>query len=296
MTLDNTRFGSVLAGSMILHVTFFFFLFALPAGAPAPELIRIYKIRVVEAPRQPMARWLEVSTQPISELKLESPPLVPEPPPAPPNAKAAAPPLQPPPPKSATPAEAAAPPTPSIATPAQLPALPRQLPAPPTQIPTTQAATAPKLEPPAAVKPVKPVKPAQPGATGPKQEPSAMEQARLRMEQSRARMPEPGPAVDAPGSSRAPRSRISLRMYKASVQEEVQRKYKFPGGFDKSLWVRVRLVIARDGAILGITFLERSGNEHFDRAALLSIRRTKLPPVPDGIEGDSITQVVLFRP
>lgn len=123
-----------------------------------------------------------------------------------------------------------------------------------------------------------------------------MEQARLRMEQSRARMPEPGPAVDALGSSRAPRSRISLRMYKASVQEEVQRKYKFPGGFDKSLWVRVRLVIARDGGILGITFLERSGNEHFDRAALLSIRRTKLPPVPDGIEGDSITQVVLFRP
>jgi TonB family protein len=85
-------------------------------------------------------------------------------------------------------------------------------------------------------------------------------------------------------------------MFKASVQEEVQRKYKFPGGFDKNLWVRVRLVIARDGTIRNITFLERSGNEHFDRAALLSIRRTKLPPIPDGIEGDTISQVVLFRP
>ena len=94
----------------------------------------------------------------------------------------------------------------------------------------------------------------------------------------------------------APRSRISLRMYQASVQEEVQKKYKFPGGFDKNLWVRVRLTIARDGSVRNITFLERSGNEHFDRAALLSIRRTRLPPIPDGIKGDTITQVVLFRP
>ena len=290
MTLDNTRFGSVLAGSMTLHVTLFFFLFALPAGAPSPELVRIYKVKVVEAPRQPKARRLEVSTQPISELKLESPPAIPDAPPTPPASKAAAPPLQPPPPKPATAAKLPEPPTLKSPTAAELPALPTQLPAPPTRLPTAKAAPAPKLKAPA------PVKPAQPGATVPRQEPSTMEQARLRVEQSKARMPEPGPPVVSPGASRAPRSRISLRMYKASVQEEVQRKYKFPGGFDKTLWVRVRLVIARDGSIRGITFLERSGNEHFDRAALLSIRRTRLPPVPDNIEGDSITQVVLFRP
>jgi TonB family protein len=271
---------------MILHVTFFFFLFALPAGVPSPELVRIYKVKVVEAPRQPKARRLEVSTQPISELRLESPPAIPEPPPTPPPSKAAAPPLQPPSPKPATPAAVPEPPTLKTATPAELPALP----APPKQSSTPPAVTAPKPETPASVKSVRP------GAVPPKQEPSAMEQARLRVEQSKARMPEPGPPVVSPGASRAPRSRISLRMYKASVQEEVQRKYKFPGGFDKSLWVRVRLVIARDGSIRGITFLERSGNEHFDRAALLSIRRTRLPPVPDNIEGDSITQVVLFRP
>jgi TonB family protein len=85
-------------------------------------------------------------------------------------------------------------------------------------------------------------------------------------------------------------------MFKTTVQEEVQKKYQFPGGFDKELWVRVRITIDRDGTISNVTFLERSGNEHFDRAALLSIRRTKLPPIPDGIEGDTITQVVVFRP
>lgn len=60
--------------------------------------------------------------------------------------------------------------------------------------------------------------------------------------------------------------------------------------------MRVRITIERDGTVSNVTFLERSGNENFDRAALLSIRRTNLPPIPDGIQGDTITQIVVFRP
>ena len=94
MTHDGTRFGGALAGSTLLHAIMFFFLFALPASVPNPEMVRIYKVSVVEAPRQPRARRLEVSTNPISALKLESPTLSVETPPEIPDAPASAPPLQ----------------------------------------------------------------------------------------------------------------------------------------------------------------------------------------------------------
>lgn len=291
MTQDGTRFGGALAGSVLLHAILFIFLFALPAGVPNPEMVRIYRISVVEAPPQPKARRLEISTKPISALKLESPTLSVETPPEIPDAPTSAPPLQTEPAPEIPDAPTSAPPPPQATAPARLPALPTAPAAAPA------AARAPSPPPKAPAQP--PEAPPLPPTVAPKapsQPPSLLEQMRLRVEQLKTRSPEPAPPLSSDSSTRTPRSRISLRMYKTSVQEEVQRKYKFPGGFDKDLWVRVRLVIARDGTIRNITFLERSGNEHFDRAALLSIRRTKLPPIPDGIEGDTISQVVLFRP
>ena len=270
---------------MFLHVVIFFFLFALPAGTPDPDLVRVYRVNVVEAPPRPKVRRLDVSTTPISELSLEAPSLSlqapPEAAPSVPDAPPTAPPLE----------TAVPPPTPQAAA----PALPRtREPAPLPVLPKAPAAAAQPVPP----RPPAPAResaapPLPPSTVGEERPPSALEETRSKVERLRLRPPAPAPPVTG---TRPPRSRVSLRMFKATVQEEVQKKYQFPGGFDKELWVRVRITIDRDGTISNVTFLERSGNEHFDRAALLSIRRTKLPPIPDGIEGDTITQVVVFRP
>jgi len=290
LTLENVRFSGALAGSLLLHVVFYFFLFALPAGTPDPDLVRVYRVKVVEAPPRPKVRRLDVSTAPISELSLEAPSLSldtpPESAPSVPDAPPTAPPL-----------ETAVPPsTPRAAAPAQPPpTLPRSEQAPLPALPQSSAAPAAPSppRPPAPARESVPPAPLTPSAVGEERPPSALEEARSKVEQLRLRPPAPTPPVTA---KRLPRSRVSLRMYKATVQEEVQEKYQFPGGFDKALWVRVRITIERNGAISSVIFLERSGNEHFDRAALLSIRRTKLPPIPDGIEDDTISQVVVFRP
>ena len=292
MTADSLRFNGVLAGSIFLHALFFLFVFALPGGTPDPDLVRVYHVNVVEAPARPKVRQLELSTQPISELKLEAPSLKLETPPETAVPAAERPPAAPPAPPPAVPSPAAVapaqiqtkatPPAPAATLP-KLPAAPKERqPAPPAP-PSTREEAAPPPLPPAAPEP---------------QRRSAIERVRqkvdrLNLEFEKTVIHKAGES--APGQRMA-KSPISLRRYLNTVQEAITENYKFPGGFDKNLWVRVRLTIQRDGTITKTEILESSGNERFDYAARIALRRAKLPPIPDGIEGDSITQVIKFTP
>ncbi|MCZ6628976.1 MAG: TonB family protein [SAR324 cluster bacterium] len=300
MSADSLQFNGVLGGTLVLHLLLFLFVFALPGGAPNPEMVRIYRVKVVEAPARPTVKRLELSTQPISELKLETPALSLEappesetpalerppqvPPPEPPAVSPAAPAAQPvaPPPKAAE-----ADPVPNIRALRELPSAPapaarERVQAPPPPARSTQQASAPPLAPPVAEQ--------EP------QRPTLLERVRSRVEKFEFEKTTIQKAGEPGATAAVVRSPISLRMYLNRVQEAIMENYSFPGGFKEGLWVRMRLTILRDGTISKMEILESSGDARFDYAAKIALRRTKLPDIPQGIEGESITQVIKFTP
>jgi TonB family protein len=266
-------------------------------------------VRILEAPAQPEARALELSTDAISALKLESPSLSTDaPPPAPPPPEeaevpaaerfpslappsAARPSLTPPqapaapaPPEPAPPASSAAP-----GAARELPRLPGvPAPRPPAAAPRPPAA-APR--PPAAPSPgARSVAPPLPGVEEPERQ-SAMERLRSKVRtldlQVEAAPPERPATAAAPAREQ---NVLALRLYSNRVREAVKEQYAFPGGFAPGLRTRVRVTLNRDGSVRATEILESSGNDRFDQlVCLAAIRNAKIPPVPQAVEGEGDT-------
>jgi len=309
LTREAWVFQRALLASLLFHVLLLALFMTLPGGGPAVP-VQIYTVRIQEAPARPEARELTLSTQAISALKLESPslnvdkPSLPEPEQADvpdvetfPKAPRAPDALPAPRAPSLTPPQARAPSAPGPLPPAAtlssaapaLPSLPA--PAPPTasQVPTRRPASRPAASAPASAPPPDD-EPARP---------SAMEQLRSKVRQINLQVeatPATGPARPTPESQPgAERNVLSLRLYANRVREAVKEQYTFPGGFDPSLRTRVRVVLNRDGSVRSTELLESSGNERFDRLVCLgAFNKARIPPVPQGIEGDGETLTLNF--
>lgn len=307
MTREARVFRSALLVSLALHGVLLALFMTLPGGGPE-EPVRIYTVRIMEVPARPQAQALELSTQPISALKLEGPTLSPDAPPTaepetpdvpdlerfaapapPPGAKpeATAPSLP-----AAAPREAPTPPGPqppaATSPPAALPALPA-LPGakppsgkpPPAGPPRPPAATA--EEPPAPPLPDEP------------QRQTAMEQLRSKVNKLNLEVeaaPPAGPSRPVPATER---NVLSFRVYSNRVREAVKEQYTFPGGFPAGLRTRVKLVLNRDGTVRSAEVMDSSGNERFDRlVCLAAFSKARIPAVPRTVDPDSDSLTLFF--
>ena len=306
MTREAWLFQRALLASLVLHALLLTLFFTLPGGGP-PEPVQVYTVRILEAPAQPEARALELSTDAISALKLESPSLSTDaPPPAPPPPEEAdvpaaerfpslAPPSAAPPsaarPSLAPPQAPAAPASPAPAPPASsaAPGAARELPRLPGVPAPRPPAAAPR--PPAAPSPgARSLAPPLPGVEEPERQ-SAMERLRSKVRtldlQVEAAPPERPATAAAPAREQ---NVLALRLYSNRVREAVKEQYAFPGGFAPGLRTRVRVTLNRDGSVRATEILESSGNDRFDRlVCLAAIRHARIPPVPKAVEGEGDT-------
>jgi TonB family protein len=106
------------------------------------------------------------------------------------------------------------------------------------------------------------------------------------------------PAVQEPGAPQPDAdSAPGLRLFFNAVRERVQKNYSFPGTFPPGLRARVRVVVARDGEQRSAQIVQSSGDEQFDKlACLAAIRKSRLPPVPDSVAGDTVTLTLMCSP
>ena len=103
----------------------------------------------------------------------------------------------------------------------------------------------------------------------------------------------PKPGVTEPEED----SGLGLRLFFNAVRERVQKNYSFPGTFPPTLKARVRVVVARDGTQRSAQIIQSSGNVRFDNlVCLAAIRNSKLPPVPDSVEGETVTVTLTCSP
>jgi TonB family protein len=92
-------------------------------------------------------------------------------------------------------------------------------------------------------------------------------------------------------------SGLGLRLFFNTVRERVQKNYSFPGSFPKTLKARVRVVVARDGTQQSAQIIQSSGDERFDNlVCLAAIRNSRLPRVPDAVEGETVTVTLSCSP
>jgi len=293
VTSENTLFQRFWVASLLGHITFFVFLFVLPTGSPQ-QTLSVYTVTIVDVPAQPPVRALDLSTGAISELKLESASLVPDiiPPTkmevpsagmiTPPSAESplAAPPKLP----SAAPAPKA---PAAITGESALPSLPTPMPevpqpSAPATLPSPPVADAPQAS--------------APQTTALPSSPLDKLREKVQSLQIEFEPVEKGTAGTGMAAPDSASSMISLRIYQNRLQEAIKRNYKFPGNFPDGLQARVRVTINRDGSVTALEIAESSGNKQFDYAAMLALRRAKFPPLPDSVENDTLTQVILFSP
>lgn len=307
MTREARFFQRALLISVVLHVVLLVLFVTLPGGGPA-EPVQIYTVRIMEAPARPEVRELQLSTDVISALKLESPSLSTDAPPLPEPESPDVPaverfPGEPPQPQTRAPAEPALTPPSSETGPPDLrppPAAP-QAPASSTR-PLPGLPAAPPVRPPPSAAPAQRTPappPPPPGALPPDEDvsrPTAMEQLRSKVRQLNLEV-ETAPAQqpsNVPAPSRE-RNVLSLRMYSNRVREAVKEQYTFPGGFDAALRARVRVVLNRDGSVRSTELLESSGNERFDRlVCLAAFNKARIPAIPEGLDTGGETLTLLF--
>jgi TonB family protein len=307
LTAPDSRFGVVMAGSLLAHALLLGVLMLLPAGGGPSQSIPIYTIKIVEAPQIPEARLLDLSPALRRELHLEAPALTPDAPPLPTTPAPDVTGLETPSLPSPTAALSPAPTPPSLAAPraGTAPAQPATtelvLPAPPA-LPQPPA---PKLSrrPPGAAPGGTPGSPSRSPAASPPAPPDAPSpEERLRSKvqsmnlQVESAEPAPSARPAAPGEQRE-QSLMSLRLFQNTVRERVKKNYTFPGSFSEDLRARVRVVLERSGKLKSAELLESSGNDRFDKlVCLAAIRNANYPPVPASVEGDTHTLFLTCSP
>ena len=298
MTRQARQFQIALAVSLGLHamllVLVLFF-----SGGSSDESVQIYTVRIMEAPSQPKARELDLSTRAISALKLDSPTLRPDAPPA------------------------AALDSPEI--PEQerfLPALPQPVQSTASRESTPRTADPPR---PDAVQVKSPERPAPlmklPKSTGQQvarsdqgnqrnqpapppppriseldekpESPGLMERTRgalrkLKLEVEAA--PTGPPAPSRASQPNTERNLLALRLYRNRVREAVKEQFTFPGGFALNMPTRVRVELERDGTIRLARVIESSGDTRFDNLVCMkAIHNANMPPIPKDVEEDVLT-------
>jgi TonB family protein len=295
------RFGPVVAGSLIIHALLLAGLLLLPSGGGPVQTIPIYTVKIVEAPRIPEARALDLSPALRRELNLQAPSLAAN---APPLPTAPAPDVTgldaPTLPTSIAPLPPA-PGTPSIPAPRPGTAPPKPsssqvgLPAPPA-LPQPPAPRAPRVAPGSA--PAAAPSPSSPSSAAAPDVPSPEERLRAKVKSLNLQVEsaEPPAATQQPAVDRD-QGLISLRLFQNTVRERVKKNYTFPGTFPEQLRARVRVVIDRSGKLRTAELVEGSGNDRFDKlVCLAAIRSAKYPPLPDTVEGDTHTLFLTCSP
>jgi hypothetical protein len=128
-----------------------------------------------------------------------------------------------------------------------------------------------------------------PGSTHP------MEQLRKKVEQIKLRVESPA-AKEESGTAETG-SLLALRLFHNTVRERVQKNYSFPGSFPSTLQARVRVVVGRDGTKRSVELIQSSGDSRFDSlVCLAAIRNSRLPRVPDPVQGESVTLLLTCSP
>jgi hypothetical protein len=268
------------------------------SGGSSGDPIQIYTVRIMEAPSQPKARELDLSTSAISALKLESPSLRPDAPPAAtpdspeiPQQERFLPSLPQPEPAAdsrETAPGAEEPPRPDGVQPKA-----SEQPAPPAELPNLPGRQVARLDKgdrrePSAALPPQP--PGLPEVDEKPESPGLMERTRgvlrklnLELEATPSR-PAATSRVNRPNTER---NLLALRLYKNRVREAVKEQFTFPGGFALNTPTRVRVELERDGSIRQARVIESSGDTRFDNLVCMkAIHNAKMPPIPRDVEED----------
>jgi TonB family protein len=123
-----------------------------------------------------------------------------------------------------------------------------------------------------------------------------MERLKRKVEQLKLQV-EPAPTAQREADQSDPSRLLALRLFHNAVRERVKPNYSFPGTFPPTLKARVRVVVGRDGTQRSAELIESSGNARFDTlVCLAAIRRSRLPPLPDAVEGDTLTLTLTCSP
>lgn len=268
------------------------------SGGSSGDPIQIYTVRIMEVPGQPRARELDLSTRAISALKLESPSLRPDAPPAAtpdspeiPQQERFLPSL--PQPKQAAVSKETAPRAGEPSRPdgvqpkatkqpgptADLPSLPGRQVALPGQGELKESSAA-----------LPPRPPGLPEVDEQPESPGLMERTRgvlrnLNLELEAA--PSSPATTSRPNRPNTERNLLALRLYKNRVREAVKEQFTFPGGFALDKPTRVRVELERDGNIRQARVIESSGDTRFDNLVCMkAIHNAKMPPIPRDVEED----------
>ena len=95
--------------------------------------------------------------------------------------------------------------------------------------------------------------------------------------------PQPPAAAPAMGTGEEtaasnPLAALALRRYRGHIQGKVKDNYNYPADFPCGIVAEVQLAISGGGEVLAYDLLRSSGNNRFDYAVELSVRRTVLDP------------------
>jgi TonB family protein len=292
LTRAEQLFPWLVLGSLAVHAAVTALLLLAPGGSGShANKVEVYSVQIIEAPAPPTARALQLEA-PINRPELVGSPPSPL---APPKAV----PLPPAAPGTRAPRLPA--PVPSNSGDAQVslkaPSLPDApagsasvtLPSLPSDTPMTKAPSATR----AAPKPT-------PGSddTTPDTAAPARPIDRLRNKVEQLKLQVEPQASQKPGITETEQdSGVGLRLFFNTVRERVQKNYSFPGTFPKTLKARVRVVVARDGTQLSAQIIQPSGDDRFDNlVCLAAIRNSRLPRVPETVEGETVTVTLSCSP
>lgn len=292
MTRADQAFPLLVLASLAAHAAVMALLALAPGGSAPRSRVQVYSVQIVEAPAAPEARVLELEA-PVNRTALESPT-----PPAAPRDVKMAPPALPSGPAKSPALPAPKPPKAEGDTQVSLKAPAASLPAPPPQSAASALPEPPAAAPPRATRSPRPA-PAAPGReTAPAEAPAGparpMEQLKQRVEQIHLQVE----SVPRPDSGEEDQNSVfALRLFHSAVRERVQKNYSFPGTFAPSLKARVRVVVSRDGTQRAADLVQSSGDARFDTlVCLAAIRHSKLPPVPEAVQGDTVTLTLTCSP
>jgi len=93
---------------------------------------------------------------------------------------------------------------------------------------------------------------------------------------------------------------LSARMktYYGSIWTRIKRRWSMPPDMlpRENIEVVIHVRILRSGAVEGISFEKRSGNNYFDESAMRAVRKASpFPPLPDGVGDDGIEMGIRFH-
>lgn len=99
-------------------------------------------------------------------------------------------------------------------------------------------------------------------------------------------------AAQTAGSVRKPtppatgqaQSRRLLASWGAQIKSRIERQKRYPSGTSATGTARLRVSVARNGALAGVSLRKSSGNRQLDRAAIRAVQRAgRFPAAPNGL-------------